>query len=213
MAWDHFGRTRTEIRPIGVMPLCHECHTMEHQGTPGKCHVVRPGESDLALRRAPSQRGADGGAQIPVEEVGWMAVKQVAHPSVAERIAKGRQARTVTPPSSHTGWRPAADRPRSGGPARHERIGPGRRHDPARTDVLRAHLRVDPWPVPTPAPETRSPSPNTWAEATRSTSRSPGSPNATPTKTRRTTSSSPARSGPGGWKPSKASEDRGIDDG
>src|SRR5215470_7084974 len=40
-----------------------------------------------------------------------MAVKQVAHPTIEERMAKGRQARTVTPPSSHAGWRPAADRP------------------------------------------------------------------------------------------------------
>jgi len=40
-----------------------------------------------------------------------MAVKQVAHPTIEERMAKGRQARTVTPHSSHAGWRPAADRP------------------------------------------------------------------------------------------------------
>src|SRR5215470_4243810 len=40
-----------------------------------------------------------------------MAVKQVAHPTIEERMAKGRQARTVTPHSSHTGWRPASDRP------------------------------------------------------------------------------------------------------
>jgi len=39
-----------------------------------------------------------------------MAVKQVAHPSVEERIAKGRQASTVTPPSSHARWRLAVDR-------------------------------------------------------------------------------------------------------
>src|SRR5215467_11613975 len=44
-------------------------------------------------------------------EVGWMAVKQVAHPSLDERKAAGRQARDRTPPSSHVGWRPAADRP------------------------------------------------------------------------------------------------------
>jgi uncharacterized protein (DUF2252 family) len=40
-----------------------------------------------------------------------MAVKQVAHPSLDERQAEGRRARDRTPPSSHTGWRPAADRP------------------------------------------------------------------------------------------------------
>jgi uncharacterized protein (DUF2252 family) len=40
-----------------------------------------------------------------------MATKQVPHPSVDERKAKGEEARVGTPPSSHTGWRPAADRP------------------------------------------------------------------------------------------------------
>ena len=40
-----------------------------------------------------------------------MAVKQVAHPSIDERKAKGRQAAERTPPSSHAKWRPAADRP------------------------------------------------------------------------------------------------------
>src|SRR5215831_11744600 len=44
-------------------------------------------------------------------EVGWMAVKKVAHPSLDERKAAGRQAQDRTPPSSHAGWRPAADRP------------------------------------------------------------------------------------------------------
>ena len=40
-----------------------------------------------------------------------MAVKQIAHPSIEERKAEGKGARTRTPPSSHSGWRPAADRP------------------------------------------------------------------------------------------------------
>jgi uncharacterized protein (DUF2252 family) len=40
-----------------------------------------------------------------------MAVKKVAHPSIDERKAMGRQARDQTPPSSHAGWKPAADRP------------------------------------------------------------------------------------------------------
>ena len=40
-----------------------------------------------------------------------MAVKQVAHPSVDERRAKGEEARDRTPVSSHTGWEPAAGRP------------------------------------------------------------------------------------------------------
>jgi uncharacterized protein (DUF2252 family) len=40
-----------------------------------------------------------------------MAVRQVAHPSIEERRAKGEEARERTPPSSHSEWRPAADRP------------------------------------------------------------------------------------------------------
>jgi uncharacterized protein DUF2252 len=39
------------------------------------------------------------------------AAAQIAHPSLEERRAEGRQARDRTPPSSHSGWRPAADRP------------------------------------------------------------------------------------------------------
>jgi len=40
-----------------------------------------------------------------------VAVKRVAHPSVEERLAQGKKARDLTPPSSHTGWAPATDRP------------------------------------------------------------------------------------------------------
>jgi hypothetical protein len=39
------------------------------------------------------------------------AATAIAHPSLDERRAEGRQARDRTPPSSHSGWRPAADRP------------------------------------------------------------------------------------------------------
>lgn len=39
-----------------------------------------------------------------------MAVKKLAHPSIAERKARGEQARYLSPPDSHTKWRPAADR-------------------------------------------------------------------------------------------------------
>jgi uncharacterized protein (DUF2252 family) len=40
-----------------------------------------------------------------------MTAMKIAHPSVAERKAKGKDAWGRTPPSSHAGWRPAADRP------------------------------------------------------------------------------------------------------
>src|ERR1700757_3378530 len=38
-------------------------------------------------------------------------IRQIKHFSVDERQAQGRTARDSTPPSSHAGWRPAADRP------------------------------------------------------------------------------------------------------
>jgi uncharacterized protein (DUF2252 family) len=40
-----------------------------------------------------------------------MAVRKVAHPSIDDRKAKGLEARDRAPASSHTKWRPAADRP------------------------------------------------------------------------------------------------------
>ena len=40
-----------------------------------------------------------------------MVVQEIAHPSIDERRAAGEQSRKGTPPSSHAGWRPAADRP------------------------------------------------------------------------------------------------------
>ena len=39
------------------------------------------------------------------------AVSKVTHPSLAERQAEGKRASDRTPPSSHSGWQPAADRP------------------------------------------------------------------------------------------------------
>jgi uncharacterized protein (DUF2252 family) len=40
-----------------------------------------------------------------------MAVRKIAHPSVADRKARGLEARDRAHPSSHAKWRPAADRP------------------------------------------------------------------------------------------------------
>src|SRR5580765_6315230 len=44
-------------------------------------------------------------------EVGRMAVRKVAHPSIDDRKAKGLEARDRASLSSHTKWRPAKDRP------------------------------------------------------------------------------------------------------
>src|SRR5213078_1791911 len=38
-------------------------------------------------------------------------IRRISHLSLDERLAKGRTARDHTPPSSHAGWSPAADRP------------------------------------------------------------------------------------------------------
>jgi uncharacterized protein (DUF2252 family) len=40
-----------------------------------------------------------------------MATRKIAHPSIDERRASGKEAGNRTPVSSHQGWRPAADRP------------------------------------------------------------------------------------------------------
>jgi uncharacterized protein (DUF2252 family) len=38
-------------------------------------------------------------------------IRRISRPSLDERLNRGRTARDRTPPSSHSGWRPAADRP------------------------------------------------------------------------------------------------------
>ena len=40
-----------------------------------------------------------------------MPAKKIAHPSLEERRARGKEARTETSLSAHTGWKPASDRP------------------------------------------------------------------------------------------------------
>src|SRR5271170_4914883 len=37
--------------------------------------------------------------------------RRISHPSLDMRLDQGRMARDRTPPSSHAGWSPAADRP------------------------------------------------------------------------------------------------------
>jgi uncharacterized protein (DUF2252 family) len=45
---------------------------------------------------------------MPVRTVQEM--QEMAHPSVEERTARGREAASLTPPSVHSGWKPAGDR-------------------------------------------------------------------------------------------------------
>src|SRR5262249_11741634 len=44
-------------------------------------------------------------------EVDWMSVRKIAHPSVDDRKAKGREARDRASLPSHIKWSPAANRP------------------------------------------------------------------------------------------------------
>jgi uncharacterized protein (DUF2252 family) len=59
--------------------------------------------------RSQARRAAAQGSSE--REVGRMAVRKIAHPNVSDRKAKGLEARDQTPLSSHTKWKPAADRP------------------------------------------------------------------------------------------------------
>jgi uncharacterized protein (DUF2252 family) len=38
-------------------------------------------------------------------------ISETTHPSLGERVARGREAASLTPPSAHSGWKPAGDRP------------------------------------------------------------------------------------------------------
>src|SRR5690242_5081698 len=48
---------------------------------------------------------------VDVQAAPDAAVRRIDHPSVEERLARGREARRAVPRSSHSGWKPAADRP------------------------------------------------------------------------------------------------------
>ena len=88
---------------------------------PARCYVsVRSGVAGAA----PIVRFEHDAPLLPVRELtvrgpltgSWegkveMTVLHIAHPSLDERAEHGRQAREHTPLDSHTGWRPAADRP------------------------------------------------------------------------------------------------------
>jgi uncharacterized protein (DUF2252 family) len=47
---------------------------------------------------------------VALREVVAMTVQQIAHPSIDERRASGKEARNLTPLLSHSGWQPAKDR-------------------------------------------------------------------------------------------------------
>src|SRR5690349_9625128 len=61
----------------------------------------------------PLPSSGPGGPRVtnPGQEGSQMTVTSAANASVDERKARGREARTLAPLSSHAGWRPAVDRP------------------------------------------------------------------------------------------------------
>src|SRR5499427_6858935 len=80
---------------------------------------VQEAQEDRPLRSvipAPARAGSTGAgrrrtALCAEREVGRVAVRKIAHPTIDDRKAKGLEARDRASLSSHTKWSPAADRP------------------------------------------------------------------------------------------------------
>src|SRR5262252_514388 len=80
---------------------------------------VQEAQEDRPLRSvipAPARAGSTGAgrrrtALCAEREVGRVAVRKIAHPTIDDRQAKGLEARDRASLSSHTKWTPAADRP------------------------------------------------------------------------------------------------------
>src|SRR5262245_16990073 len=80
--------------------------TRSYSGLPRR--LVRAGP---AFEGAAARGSASGRSGSSEREVGRMAVKKIAHPSVNDRKAEGLEARDGAPLSSHSKWSPAAERP------------------------------------------------------------------------------------------------------
>ena len=133
-----------------------------------------------------------------------MAVKEAAprsrrinHPSLDERLDRGRTARDRTPPSSHAGWSPAPDRPDPVSLLEEQ----DRTREPDLVPVRHGRMMVSPFTFYRGAAKImgadlkdrsgiQSPLRSTWARAMRSTQRSPTSPGGTRIRTSGTISSS-----------------------
>ena len=102
----------------------------------------RSGRSGCGRTGARSWPGA-GRYRDQNGEVGRMAVRKIAHPSIEDRKAKGLEARDRTPPSSHTqvapGRGPARPGRAAGGAEHHPRAGSGA-GPPRPDDGLAVHL-------------------------------------------------------------------------
>jgi Uncharacterized protein conserved in bacteria (DUF2252) len=97
-----------------------------------------------------------------------MAVKEAApryrrinHPSLDERLDQGRTARDRTPPSSHAGWSPAADRPDPVGLLEEQ----DRTREPDLVPVRHVRLMVSPFTFYRGAAHARSGDPVAMAES------------------------------------------------
>jgi len=126
-----------------------------------------------------------------------MAVRNVAHPSVDDRMATGAQARERTPPTGHAGWVPAAHRPDPVALLEEQNL----TREKDLVPVRHGRMMVSPFTFYRGAAKImgadlkdrsgiQSPLRSTWARAMRSTQRSPTSPGGTRIRTSRTISSS-----------------------
>ena len=126
-----------------------------------------------------------------------MAVRNVAHPSVDDRMATGAQARERTPPTGHAGWVPAADRPDPVALLEEQNL----TREKDLVPVRHGRMMVSPFTFYRGAAKImgadlkdrsgiQSPLRGTWARAMRSTQRSPTSPGGTRIRTSGTISSS-----------------------
>jgi uncharacterized protein (DUF2252 family) len=96
--------------PGWVMFAGPGCRKIEATGAGEPAEIPRLAVYRLAWA-GPALRARHPGRLARSErEVSRMAVQVISHPSIDERRAAGRQARTQASPSSHAGWRPAADR-------------------------------------------------------------------------------------------------------
>src|SRR5262245_3436542 len=96
--------------PLGDAPPVPTGHDGSIGGARGRLAASRL--TGLAMDVSEERLAARSRAASRAErEVGRMAVRKIAHPSIDERKAKGLEARDKAALSSHTKWRPAADRP------------------------------------------------------------------------------------------------------
>src|SRR6478609_8240453 len=119
-----------------------------------------------------------------------MAVRNVAHPSVDDRMATGGQARERTPPWGHAGWVPVADRPDPVALLEEQNL----TREKDLVPVRHGRMMVSPFTFYRGAAKImgadlkdrsgiQSPLRSTWARAMRSTQRSPTSPGGTRIRT------------------------------